>query len=96
MNRTNTKRPVSIKDLLNQASVWFHGTSARCALSIALGGLVLFALFSIVCVSDRYSLEVGDIAPQTITATKEVVDTVTTAKLQEEAANHAPISYRPE
>ena len=96
MSRTKSRKPSFVSGLMNRAGIWFHGTSARCTLFIALGALILFVLFSIVCVSDRYSLEVGDIAPQTITATKEVVDTVTTEKLKDEAASKAPISYRPE
>lgn len=96
MNRNESRKPSFVSGLMNRAGIWFHGTSARCTLFIALGALILFVLFSIVCVSDRYSLEVGDIAPQTITATKEVVDTVTTEKLKDEAASKAPISYRPE
>lgn len=96
MNRSKPSKGSAISELLKRAGVWFHGTSARCTLFISMGALVLFVLFSIVCLSDRYSLEEGDIAPQTITATKEVVDTVTTEKLRAEAANRAPISYRPE
>lgn len=96
MNRSKNEKPLAISTLLNRAGVWFHGASARCTLFIVLGGILLFLLFGIVCVSDRYNLQTGDIAPTTITATKEVVDTVTTEKLREEAARTAPTSYRPE
>jgi len=43
---------------------------------------------------ERYALSVGDIAPKTITATKDVVDEVTTALRRERAAESVPISYK--
>ncbi|MCL1796042.1 MAG: hypothetical protein FWG37_04025, partial [Clostridia bacterium] len=43
---------------------------------------------------ERYNLDVGDIAPKTITATKDVVDEVTTSLRRERAAEGVPISYK--
>ena len=73
--------------------MWFHGTSAKCAAVILLGSMVLFVLFALACMSDRYSLQVGDIAHQTITATKDVEDTVTTEQHRKAAAAAVEASY---
>lgn len=63
---------------VRRIGAWFHGVSAQSLLIMAVGGLVLFMLFSVVCMSQRYHLNVGDIAHETIVATKDVEDTVTT------------------
>ena len=78
---------------LRRLMTWFHGTSAKCAAIILLGSVVLFGLFALACVSDRYSLQVGDIAHQTITATKDVEDTVTTEQHRKAAAAAVEASY---
>ena len=78
---------------LRRVTTWFHGTSAKCAAVIVLGSLVLFGLFALACVSDRYSLQVGEIAHQTITATKDVEDTVTTEQHRKAAAAAVEASY---
>lgn len=81
------------KSGLRRLMTWFHGTSAKCAAIILLGSVVLFGLFALACVSDRYSLQVGDIAHQTITATKDVEDTVTTEQHRKAAAAAVEASY---
>lgn len=55
---------------------------------IITGGMILAVS------PERYSLSVGDIAPKTITATKDVVDEVTTQLRRERAAESVPISYK--
>ena len=72
------KEVSSRKGWFRRLLTWFHGTSAQCTAIIILGSILLFGLFALACVSDRYSLQVGDIAHQTITATKDVEDSVTT------------------
>lgn len=81
------------KGALRRLTTWFHGASAKCAAVILLGTLVMYALFALACVSDRYSLQVGDIAHQTITATKDVEDTVTTEQHRKAAAAAVEASY---
>ena len=66
MKRKEEKRR---KGGIRELVTWFHGTSAKCAAVILLGSIVMFGLFSLACMSDRYSLQVGDFAHQTITAT---------------------------
>jgi len=90
MKRKEEKRK---KPLWHGLVTWFHGMSARNAAIILLGSVVLFGLFSLACMSDRYSLQVGDIAHQTITATKDVEDTVTTEQHRKAAAAAVEASY---
>ncbi len=72
---------------------WFRGNSAKCTAVILLGTLLLYGLFALACVSDRYSLQAGEIAHQTITATKDVEDTVTTEQHRKAAAAAVEASY---
>ncbi len=81
------------KSDLRRLTTWFHGTSAKCAAVIILGTVILFGLFALACVSARYSLQAGDIAHQTITATKDVEDTVTTEQHRKAAAAGVEASY---
>ncbi|MCI5956532.1 MAG: hypothetical protein MRZ54_06060, partial [Clostridiales bacterium] len=61
---------------------------------IVLGGTaVLCALFLLAITPQRYDLKVGDIAHTTITASKDVVDEISTARQREEAAKQVEPSY---
>ena len=93
MRRAKSEAPRERKPSFKRMTTWFHGSSAKCAGVILLGCMLLFLLFSIACMSDRYSLEVGDIAHQTITATKDVEDTVTTEQNRKAAAAAVEPSY---
>ena len=83
MKRKEERRRKGMRSLL----AWFRGTGAKCVAVITLGTVLLFGLFALACVSDRYSLQVGDIAHQTITATKDVEDTVTTEQHRKAGAH---------
>ncbi|MDD6051517.1 MAG: HDIG domain-containing protein [Clostridiales bacterium] len=87
--RAENGKKGSVKRLLT----WFHGASAKCAAMILLGSVLLFGLFALACATDRYSLQAGDIAHQTITATKDVEDTVTTEQHRKAAAAAVEASY---
>lgn len=87
--KEESRRKVSLREMVT----WFHGASAKCTAVILLGSVVLFGLFALACMSDRYSLQVGDIAHQTITATKDVEDTVTTEQHRKAAAAAVEASY---
>lgn len=60
--------------------------TAHCIYTLLAAALVLIVLFSVAVTPQRYHLKVGDIATQSITANKDVVDETATARLQEEAA----------
>lgn len=81
------------KGTLRRFLAWFHGTSAKCAAVIIAGTVLLFFLFALACVSARYSLQAGDIAHQTIAATKDVEDAVTTEQHRKAAAAAVEASY---
>ncbi|MGN0754685.1 MAG: HDIG domain-containing metalloprotein [Aristaeellaceae bacterium] len=87
------KAESSRKGSFRRLMTWFRGTSAKCAAIILLGSILLFAMFALACVTDRYSLQVGDIAHQTIMATKDVEDTVTTEQHRKAAAAAVEASY---
>ena len=58
------------RPILRRFTTWLHGAGAKCALIYAVGTLVLLVLFAAACAPQRYSLSVGAISHQTITATK--------------------------
>ncbi len=91
--RANAQKSGASAGLMKQLAAWFHGSGAKCTAVILLGSVLLFGLFSIACLSDRYSLQVGDIAHQTITASKDVEDTVTTEQHRKAAAAAVEASY---
>lgn len=72
---------------------WLTGNGLKCTLAVTLPAVLLFMLFCLACMSARYSLQVGDIAHQTITATKNVEDTVATEQARREAAASVESSY---
>ncbi len=63
-----------------------RSNAAHCAYAVAAGTVVMCILFVIAITPQRYDLKVGDIAPDTITASKDVVDEISTARQREEAA----------
>lgn len=74
-------------------SAWLHSTKAKCALAVLLGSMMLLAMFCASCAPQRYNLKVGAISHQTITATKDVVDVVTTEERRKAAANAVEPTY---
>ena len=73
---------------------WIHSVEAKCVLAFIATALVLFALFCVTATPEKYSLTVGSISHYTITATKDVVDEVTTNERREAAANAVEATYR--
>ncbi len=68
-------------------------TSARCWYVLLIGTALLLATLLIAITPERYDLKVGDIARKTITASKDVVDEVSTDRLCEEAAKQVVPTY---
>lgn len=66
-------------------------------LVIALIGLVtyaaLLAMLFAVFTPERYDLAAGQVSPMTVTASKDVVDSVTTQQMIDEAVAAVPVSY---
>ena len=75
-------------------SAWIHSTGPLCSLIIFISGLVAFGLYCTICFPRQYDLSVGSISHETITATKDVIDEVTTEERRQAAANAVEPTYR--
>ena len=57
----------------------------------ALFALVMYAVLLLICFlavsPEQYDLSVGDVAPKTITASKDIVDEITTERRRQSAAS---------
>ena len=83
------KNPWSLQSLLKR----FRSVQAICWYVICAGTLMLIALFIIAITPERYSLQVGDIAYTTITASKDVVDEISTERNRDDAAREVEPTY---
>ena len=79
---------------LTRIKSWLHTASARCCWILLLGWVILSLTLSLACAPERYALTVGSISRQTIAATKDVVDEITTQEARRAAANAVEPSYR--
>lgn len=55
--------------------------------------IVLFMIFSLVVTPEKYEIEIGQIAPKTIVATTNIVDTITTERNRADAARNVEPVY---
>ena len=78
---------------MHKMTGWIRSVETKCALAFALGSLVLLVLFFAASAPQRYNLKVGTISHQTITATKDVVDQMTTEERRKAAANAVEPTY---
>jgi len=85
-----TKRAVVTRD---RVSAWLKSVYAKSLLVLIIGTLCLIAIFCAAITPERYDLRVGSIAHQTIVASKDVVDEVTTEARRQAAANAVEPSY---
>lgn len=67
-------------------SVFIHSRTLLSAVTLALGFVLVFGVFTVVATPKRHDLKAGDIAGVTITATKDVEDTIATQRLRDAAA----------
>ena len=87
--RSPKKKKWSWEDL----SRALHSSTAQCVYIFLAGTAVLCLLLMLAVTPQRYDLKVGDIAPNTITASKDVVDEISTARQQETAAASVEPTY---
>ena len=73
---------------------WFHSPSFKCFLMDLVSFLLILVMFFFVCVPKKYSLSVGSISHDTINATKDVVDEVSTQEKKNAAAAQVEPTYR--
>ena len=77
--RSPKKKKWSWEDL----SRALHSSTAQCVYIFLVGTAVLCLLLMLAVTPQRYNLKVGDIAPNTITASKDVVDEISTTRQQQ-------------
>lgn len=82
------------QSLFRKVSSWFRSFHFRNALIICSSYLIIFSLYCVVCAPKQYDLAVGAISRETINATKDVVDEVTTEEKRQAAANAVEPTYR--
>ena len=70
----------------NRIMKWFHSSSSKCFFMILAAFICLFALLVMICTPRRYDLAVGVVSHDTINATKDVIDEVTTQEKRTAAA----------
>ena len=83
MKRMNDEKPARGS---RKISALFRSGTLLSVLTLALGFAVVFGVFMIVATPKRHDLKAGDIADTTITATKDIEDTIATQKLRDAAA----------
>ena len=66
---------------------WLHSDVFKCIMMDIAAYLIILVLFFLVCVPKKYDLKINSIAPETIKATKDVVDEVNTNALREKEAS---------
>ena len=73
---------------------WFNSFHFINTLIVLGSSLIMFGLYCLVCAPKQYDLTVGSISRETINATKDVVDEVTTEERRQAAANAVEPTYR--
>ncbi len=89
-NEQNLARPAEAEQqvsLFIRIREWLRSDLFKCILMNITAALIVFVIFCLVCVPKKYDLSAYSIAPETIKATKDVTDEVTTRNRREEAAS---------
>ncbi|MGN0996082.1 MAG: HD family phosphohydrolase [Candidatus Ventricola sp.] len=80
-----------------KGKAWLDGLSLRVrqALFVLLTYLVLLLICYLTISPEQYDLSVGDVAPKTITASRDVIDEITTSRRRQQAADAvSPVYYK--
>ena len=93
MRRKKVSEKGKRKSVFKRIGEWLHSNEAKCTWLILLGGLLIFGLFCLSSAPKRYNLSVGTISHQTITATKDVEDTLATEERRKAAAAAVEPTY---
>lgn len=67
----------------------------KCGLMIALTTLVLMMMFCLSCTPKRYNVQVNTISHETITATRDIDDRLSTEEARRKAADEVRVNYTP-
>ena len=90
--KKNSKQDSRVKKA-NRIMKWFHSSSSKCFFMILAAFICLFALLVMICTPRRYDLAVGVVSHDTINATKDVIDEVTTQEKRTAAAAAVEPTY---
>ena len=90
-----SKTQSNAKRIREAFSKWLAGQGFKCAVVVAVGTVLLAVIFGAAITPEKYNLKVGSIAFETITASKDVVDEVTTSSRRETAARQVEPIYHP-
>ena len=89
------RSPVKTRPSGHEAvSGWFRSSAFQCVLMDLIAFVLILVLFFLVCVPKKYDLTVGSISHDTINATKDVVDEVSTEEKRNAAASMVEPTYR--
>ncbi|MBR2661269.1 MAG: HDIG domain-containing protein [Clostridia bacterium] len=86
-------KPEKEKTAIRAIRDWLHSQKSICALMIFGAFLIVIAVFFCVCTPKKYDLRVGSISHETIDATKDIVDEVTTEEKRNAAAETVEPTY---
>ena len=84
-------------DMPKKSATWIDSLSIRVkqALFAVLTYLVLLLICFLTISPEQYDLSVGDVAPKTITASRDIVDEITTSRRRQQAADAvSPVYYK--
>ena len=84
-------------DLPKKSSTWIDNLSHR--VRMALFAVVTYLVLLLICLltisPEQYDLSVGDVAPKTITASRDIVDEITTERRRQQAADAvSPVYFK--
>lgn len=88
-----SEKPASTS-LIHRFAKWLHSSHCRNTVLVLLSGLIIYGLYCLISAPKQYDLTVGSISRDTINATKDVVDEVTTEERRQAAANAVEPTYR--
>lgn len=91
--RKNKNRNRDRKSALERFTLWLKSANFKCVLAVGIGTVTLALMFCLAIMPERFDLKVGSIAPQTITASKDVVDEVSTTARRDAAARTVEPTY---
>ena len=84
-------------DMPKKSATWIDSLSVRVKLALfaVLTYLVLLLICFLTISPEQYDLSVGDVAPKTITASRDTVDEITTSRRRQQAADAvSPVYYK--
>ncbi|MGN0989897.1 MAG: hypothetical protein ACI4O4_00420, partial [Candidatus Ventricola sp.] len=84
-------------DIAKKSATWMSNLSARVKLVLfaVLTYLVLLMICFLTISPEQYDLSVGDVAPKTITASRDIIDEITTSRRRQQAADAvSPVYFK--